>query len=519
MIDKIYDFILEKSKLIQLVLNGFIILFLFWVEYLLNKLTNTQNSSTLIALIIPLLNLIIIFAPNIFTFINRLFKDPKYKSYCTELIQVYKNFIKEYFLADVSLDKTNLLKDLTIINILELINDYLDIAFEIGPTRYTKKRIECRKQIILLIFILKYEDRFELEQDISVIIKFKYRKFESNEDSIAFFSCYSNIILLGKKFTNANEYFNLSSDANLEYIKMSFLDKYLKDDYISKLTEKMTITDTEKNKIKDTICLVAQSGSFNLQYLEYFIDLRKKYGKLFVIASKLALPSKIQTYIKSNLHFILRPSSINNIPNIGMSKMYDLFFFTPPTAIISVQRMKDVLISLDKSIESHPCKIYQIDPIIGYELGVSSDSEFFEMIHYFEEPTFKLSEKETYSRPQVLALLEENSISILDILKELDYALFSKFSFTDNEKRELDDIINSECGSVSISNILINSNSIKKSIDKAKKYINGYSKKEMYKIYHKEKIYLPDYRTHLLEIYSDIISNLKILEQYGLSLV
>lgn len=360
---------------------------------------------------------------------NRLQESSREKS-IKKTLKLFEGFIEKYFGLKIEINNY-LNPEIPIITLL-------DRAISSLPENSLGNSVQHirRLKIIPLVFLLKYRDTPDLlhQEDVGVITKIKFNSDFTEGDKKEFFAVYNNLVVNDRNFQEISDYFDPLQENSLETIKLHFLDNYMKDDYIKYITEKLKFSDKQTAHFKKSIEAVAKSKKFNLKYLREFIVKRKKYRKLFLIVSKSGLSKRIQGYIKQNPYFVLNYTSIDNLPKIGRSKGLDIFFFSPTRVISNSRGLLQELRKIDREIDLHPIKIYEVDPFESVSASLGNDVQLYQSIQYFENLAFDSTQINDVNYAQTLSILEHSRISIKDVISELPITEFCSFELTDGEK-------------------------------------------------------------------------------------
>jgi ethanolamine utilization protein EutP (predicted NTPase) len=269
-------------------------------------------------------------------------------------------------------------------------------------------------------------------------MKARYRSLTTKGKS-EFVYAFSQLVLLQRKYANIELYFASPSEEELQRARLQFFDRYLKDDYLDEVVTKLQLKESQIRSFRSSLEAVAKSGRFNLDHLKRFVAKRREYRKLFIVTSDTNLPQPVQTYIRQNPHFILNWASIANLPRIGLSKRFDIFFFSPREPITSAAALLTRLSSLSNALHDHPIRIYAVDPIEGVGSSIARNPHFQQAISFFEEGTIDTSTIHELTYEQILALFENSNVPLLDLIREIPPAEFSS-SITTPEKDALNSL-------------------------------------------------------------------------------
>jgi len=373
-----------------------------------------------------------------------------------------------------------------------------------------------RVKILPLIFLIKYTEEIEPQEDLNVIIKIRYGDEFTERAIIEFTNIYANIIINDRFFQDNRTYFSGENDDEYEKSRLHFLDRYFKDDYIKEVTHKLNLSEQQTSSFKRSVEAIASSEKFTIRYLRKFIAGRKKYRKLFLITSKSGLPREIQSYIKQNPYFILNFTSIENLPVIGRSKGLNIFFFSPIRFITTAKEMFTELTKIAPSLKNHPLKIYEIDPFEGYGNKLIQDVNLFEALQYFEHFAFQANEFRDLNYQQIISVLEQGKVSLKEVISELPISEFSS-SIKESEKEMINGILNEfirEDNDLNIFRVLGKNREINSKIKKLRKsdIVINYDPIDFEDLYG-EKMLMPEARNRLLNLANEIYENISSLDK------
>lgn len=468
-------------------------------------------------MLIPLMSILNEFSPEIFSWVLKLFGNSEYDKFKAHLLQEYCNFNEKYFNKKLSIEY-NISQS---INSMLMLEDYSDLITNnyYGKTENENKR---RKKIVILIFIIWYIEKNNDIYDIKLYenpisyLKSKYRDELTPKGQKELIACYYNIILFQKEYSLPDFYFSELDENDYSSSENIFLDRFFKDDLIKNIKNQLDLKDNQFDSLKSSIEAISKSTKFNLKYLKSFVDERKKYKKLFIITSAKRLPKKIQTYIKQNPHYILQPSSIVNLPKIGLSEQFDIFFFSPNDIITSGKQLINQFNQIDSSISNHPVKIFEIDPMESIDVALSQKTSFSESINFFTNNAINTDYFNNLNYYQILSVLENNNISIKDLIKEVSISVFSKESIV-CENNFIDAFSNKYIvdsnGELNIFQIITKKQIIIGNIKKLNSINIEYSEKEIMELYN-GKISLSKYKKRITYLMNELITTINDLDKF-----
>ena len=172
---------------------------------------------------------------------------------------------------------------------------------------------------------------------------------------------------------------------------------------------------------KASLRSIGTSQKFNLDYLRRFVRQRALFRRLFLLVSEKKLPATVQAYthITQYPHFILNYSSIANLPVVGLSDRFDIFFFSPVQLVPSASALLDQLRALDPQLANHPLKVYEVDPPVGTATRLPVRSHFTQALSYFESNSIDTALMGDLTYDQMIPLLERSGVSLRDLFTEL----------------------------------------------------------------------------------------------------
>ncbi len=490
----------------------FLIAFNFLEVYLSNKLssTTTVNLSISIILFISFIKVLLVFLVDIKSFLIKLWPDAIPKKILTELYPLYTTYLKRYYnISAASLNK-DILKTQDIFLSLTLLNNKIKIPEIVS----TEKQLIQRKQIILAIFYTTIND------DISKKI---YNYFGYNLLTIKIREIYNSLTKNQKKEL-ITVYYNISNQRSLSIkeifsklddniynnIRFQFFDKFFKDSLIKEITDQLNFSNTKIGQFKKSFSTIATEKFINKDLIEKMIDKKKFSGRLFIFTGKGNPPLAVEEYIKSCPHYNLNYTQIVNIPGIGKSAKFVIYFFSPPNNIDNHEKLFKIFKKLDKNIVNHPFKIYEVNPFEGKHNQLTQDYERSSALKLFETYGSKLFQNDSLSYEEAIYIMQNQKISVHEVLYELPPSDFSTII-----KREEKEVINKiimkflKKKKIKISELHKYTKEIKNEIKSIKDEIE-YEKKNLEELYD-GKIYLNDYRKRLTEIVYDINSNITSL--------
>lgn len=497
---KILNFILEKilknRKVISIFISIIIIIIIFCINFFIVQKTNDSWQGYLFILV-PIMNIVNEFLPDIIYKTSGLISNSSSQVKDT-IIKLFKKYLNDYYGISSKSIRLNVKQEFYLI-LEDLINACsIDNSF---------------KMQILILFFVKNNEFFEdIKTNFNVIsyVKNKYRDSLNDEGKEYFVYAYNHLIIYQNIFQNIESYFSIISDEEYEKSLINFLNYYSKDDCLDYLTKKMKFTKGKITKFQNAFKSVVDSKNISLKYLKDLLNTNTKYSKAFLLISEDQLPSKIQTYIKQNPYFILNWSSIANMPMIGTSERFDVFLFSPQMMYPTPEVLYKEFLRIDSGIKNHPLKIYMLDPFESFENKISESNEFLQAINYFEFGTYDFTNFEKLTKQQILSILEQNKISLKEIIQELPLSAFSE-KILNNEKEIFDVIgkrvLKDENGKYNIFE-LIKSTKFKKEFISIKPDDIKYSRSDTKSLFN-GKVTKPKLSNRIEIIYKEIYLNLK----------
>jgi hypothetical protein len=379
------------------------------------------TSSVFLSLLLPATNLLNEFSPDILATVRRRFGPSAYASMIRDYQRDLRAFLTDCF--QVTFPEERSYHDLpTLFSALEA--TIADIPGT--PLARSQQPDTRRRPISLLLFVIsKIDDSRLLQYDSPHnYIKARYREL-SDRGKAELYAAYSQVVLAHRRYVNPEQYFQLASPQDEEHARLHFLDRFLKDDYITEVAERLRLKEAQIETFKSSLEAVAKSGRLNLDHLRRFVRTRGEYRKLFIVASETKLPKPIQSYITQNPHFILKPSSVANLPRIGLSSRFDIFFFSPRVLLTSAGAAIHHFAGIDPTVLEHPVKVYEVDPIESSSTGLQRASQFAQAISFFEDSTIDTSQIADLSYQQILSVLEHSNVSLKDLLRGIPISEFS----------------------------------------------------------------------------------------------
>lgn len=387
-------------------------------------------------LLIPVISLLNEFAPEILSLALEQLEPSKYEDFVLDSGSAFLEFVEEFFNIQVEFSNTNT-RELDLFPYI----DQITRQIEGHPFGSSIQKDARRRPAVILLFLIKNSEILEISEHENILsyIKNAYRGLtkKAKEELV---QAYSYLVLQDRHFMNVDLYFEGLDEQELETVRLKFFDRYMKDDFINEIARLLDMKDSQIRSFKASVKAVAESNEFNLEYLRDFVRNRKTYRKLFLIVSRTHLPKAIQLWIRQQPHFILRPSSIANLPLLGLSRRFDIFFFSPISLIPSATALRDEFMRIDDRVEDHPLRIYEIDPGERDSIGVGPISDFSQAITYFETSAIDGGEVADLSYGQMLSLLEHQNVSLLEVISDLSPAEYSS-SIRHEEKEFLNDFL------------------------------------------------------------------------------
>ncbi|MGD0172871.1 MAG: hypothetical protein ABSC61_00340 [Anaerolineales bacterium] len=494
--------------IIRLSISLFFLIGLFFLNLFI---TSKQNVTPLayFSLLIPFVGLINDFAPEILSRLQKYVGPSDYQRSVKSSVIKFRTFLLDYFL--LSLPESQARQSLPLFSQLELVCAQIP-ARSLGASDIDDKR---RRPMVIALFLIWYREHLHpQDQDASFLyIKSIYRGL-TDKGKTEFVLAYNQIAILDRKYSVVETYFSPLDDTLFEHARFHFYDRFLKDDYVEEVAKKLNYKEGQIRTFKASLSSIANSGRFNLGYLKRFISDRKLYRKLFVVVSDKNLPKAIQSYITQCPHFILNYSSIANLPVLGLSSRYDVFFFSPLSLISSPSALLDEFRSIDPLIEEHPLKIYEIDPTEALATLIDSRSDFSQTIGFFENTSINTSFMSDLTYDQIMALLERNKISLRDLLRALPPAELSP-SALPSEKEFLNKLSSTYTGtgsSADIFSLIGHSREIRRRINNLKNLPVQYTSQEVSSLYNK-KITLHKLKCRLVMLTIEFFDALRSLNE------
>lgn len=395
---------------------------------------------TYLTLLFPFAGLVNDFAPEVLSYVLRRIGPSDYQRSTQVSVGALRTFLAEYFL--VSLPEFPARQSLPLFTQLELASTLIP-PLSLGTSDTDDKR---RRPIVIGIFLIWYREHLHPQDQDAIYsyIKTTYRGL-TDKGKDEFIYAYNQLVVLERKYVKTETYFSPLDSATYERARFHFFDRFLKDDYVEEIARKLNYKESQIRAFKASLSSIANSDRFNLGYLKRYVSSQRAYRKLFVVVSDKNLPRTIQSYITQCPHFILNYSSIANLPVLGLSHRYDVFFFSPRSLLASPAALLDEFRLIDPSVEQHPLKIYEIDPTDASATALDKRSHFSQAIGFFENTAIDTSLLTDLSYDQILALFERNKVSLRDLLKALPPAELSP-SAVPSEKAFLNDIASSITG-------------------------------------------------------------------------
>ena len=463
-----------------------------------------------LTLLFPATNLLNEFSPDILAFMRNRFGPSEYAVLIREYTRAFSAFLSECFQVPIP-EESDYRELPSLFSALEA-----SVA-EIPGTPLARSPTPDRRRrpIALMLFIISRLDDPQLVQLDNPLnyIKARYRGL-TPRGKAELYAAYSQVILNHRRFVNPDQYFELPSEQETSHARLHFLDRFLKDDYISEVTERLSLKEAQIHSFRASLEAVAKSGRLNLDHLRRFVRARRQYRKLFLVASETKLPKPIQSYITQNPHFLLNPSSLANLPRIGLSSRFDIFFFSPRVLLTSSGAALDHFSNIDPTIRDHPLKVYEVDPIESSSTALERTSQFAQAISFFEDSTIDTSQIATLSFRQVLSVLEHANVSLKDLLREIPISEFSS-SAVQEEKPVLNNLFAHAIAlpdGTDVFRALANPRPIFRRIAALSAISPSYSDDNRRQLFN-NRLTLPKCKTRLRLVAQEILDNLKALNE------
>lgn len=390
----------------------------------------------LLTIALPVLSILNEYLPDISSYIYSKFGPDPNEEFISGCIEKYRLFLEDFFSIDITIIDYEY-RNQTIFSVIDRLTDEIpDQPF--GNNKTSDKR---RRPIVALLFLIKYDEILNIYKhvNLSSYIRQTYRDLtDSGKKEII--SAFNNIVIQEKHYTELDEYFDYQDEESYQRSKLRFFDKHMKDDFITEITSLLNFKEAQVRSFKESIRSIAESEEFNLDYLHDFVKKRREYRKLYLIAAEKRFPKRIQKWITQQTHFILSYSSIANIPRVGLSDRYDIFFFSPTELIPSAQDLFDLFINIDPSVKFHPVRIFEIDTSEGLRSSLDKSSTFSESISYFEARSFDGTRVEDLSYSQLLSILDGRNVSLINVISDLPPSEYSNTVLT-NEKEYVNHVL------------------------------------------------------------------------------
>jgi hypothetical protein len=449
------------------------------------------------------------FSPEIAAWIRNRFGDPRHVRLIEELLARFQQFLTDYFLIIDPPPVPNPLPPTFIASAEQMITTIPNTPFGNSPMPDTRRR----PGIILLFLILTWDDtRIDEYESRLAFVKNRYRDLtaKGKEECLC---AYWHLTLAGHMFADPNLYFAPLSPEDMERARMHFLDRFSKDDYVAAIAAKLKLSETQLESFKSSLEAVARSGKFDVDHLKEYIRKRSQYRKLFVVTSDTKLPKRIQSYIRQNPHFILNWSSIANLPKIGLSRRFDIFFYAPRELVPSADAALRQFSEIDPSVLDHPIRIYEVDPSQATSAALAKGPHFAQAIRYFESSVIDTAEMGELSYPQLLAVLEAANVPLKDLLRELPIAEFSSGVYPE-EKAFLEKLfrpIVTKDGAIDIFRAVGSTKAVRKRLAATKKAPVQYEPSHRNELFG-TKLTLTKARSRLMDIAAEIVANIEAVD-------
>ena len=504
------NFILRHRKLMRYGLP-FLILFLFLIANIAVYLTTTAGPFVFVALLVSIVNVVNQFAPEILSFALQRLGPSKYEDFVVNSASTFSDFTEEYFSFRVQSDEENA-RDLDLFSYL----DKMIRQVEGHPFGSSSQKDKRRRPAVILLFLIKNSDILEISEHENILsyIKNAFAGLTKKAKE-EFTNAYSQLVLQDRHFRSVDLYFDGLSEKELETVRLQFFDRFMKDDFIKEIAGLLNMKDDQIRSFKASVKAVAESNEFNLEYLREFVRKRKSYRKLFLVVSRTRLPKPIQLWIRQQPHFILSPSSIANLPLLGLSSRFDIFFFSPTTLIPSSQSLHDEFMKIDDRVKDHPLRIYEIDPSESNSVGLDRISHFSQAMTYFETTAIDGAAVEELSYSQLLSLLEHRKVSLLEVISDLSPAEYAS-SIRSEEKTYVNELLgpyieNERRGVFALTNVLIKD--VRSRLQEEDEINIDYSGSAEELLFGGNET-LHKKRMRILDLFREISSNLTLLDQF-----
>jgi len=371
------------------------------------------GASVFLTLVVPAFTLVTTLAPEIANSIGKRLGPTAQERYCATVVNAFRQFYLDYF--SIQLPTPHVPQAMSVASHLELLVASLEGPLFARAVSADKRR----KSLTIPLFLVHAYNAIAVTEhpEVHAYIRATTRRLKGTGER-EFLSAFNEIVLHNRKYPEPPSYFPPLDDSILPRVRFVFYDRFLKDDYIQQITKKLKLTEAQVRSFKASLRSIGSSDRFNLEFLKQFVQKRKAYRKLFLLVSDKKLPRPIQAYITQNPHFILDYSSIANLPVIGISDRFDIFFFSPSELVPNASALLDRLRSLDAGLSTHPLKVYEIDPVEGVATDLPRNSHFTQSLSYFENGSVDTTSLADLTYDQVIALLQRNRVSLRELFSE-----------------------------------------------------------------------------------------------------
>lgn len=505
------NFLLRHRRAIRIILIIVTLCLILAVNiFLVSAETTSTSQQVTIALLV--MGMLTEFLPEIVVWINARFGPSDYLVFMANCLDEYQAFIQEYFVTDCGLEMEVTREDSLFPKLEEFTLQIDGLVF--GTTQTSDKR---RRPIAILLFLIRYSEKLQIEDHENLIsyIKLKFKAMSKQTGRKEFVYAYDQLALQDKHYVNPNQYFAPLEEEAYEAARLRFFDRYMKDDYIVEIANILQLNKAQIASFKNSVRTVAESDQFNLKYLRDYVQKRRTFKKLFVVTADIRFSKPVQNWIRQQPHFILFYSSIANLPRIGISGKFDIFFFSPEKLYPSASALYEKFIRIDPSVENHPIRIFEVDPSEGLRNSLSKPSAFGQAISYFEASTFDPTALEDLSYNQLISILEKRKVSLQSIITDLPPSEFTN-SIRSTEKPLINSILSEFIpdeaeGVFALTGVGLAD--IRQAFSNFGNTDISYSAEEIVDLY-SGNVTEAKKRARVTEVFRDIKKNLKILDEF-----
>lgn len=467
------------------------------------------NGSPFLLLLAPLVSLLGSFGPDILSAITRRFGPTPAELYASAAVDSFCAFFRDYFTLELSKPQTP--RHASLASQLESSLDGVGQRFFARNANDDKRR---RQLTIPLFLVHSYESLSVPDHpEVHAYLRSCIRGLTDLAER-EFIALFNEIIIHQRKHIQPSDYFIPLEQETYARARFTFYDRYLKDDYIQQIATKLKLTEGRLRSFKASLRSIGTSDRFNLGFLKDFVHKRSTYRKLFLLVSEKNLPRPIQTYITQNPHFILDYSSIANLPVIGLSDRFDIFFFSPSDLVPSSSALLDRLGKLDPGFAAHPVRVYEIDPTEGLGTNLPPSSHFTQSLAYFENGAIDTTGFADLTFDQVVTLLQRGNIPLRELFQGFPPGELAT-SGRRSEKTLLSELagplMKSDAGE-DLFRLVPNASRLKKKIATLKKVSVEYSSTDITELYSGNAT-LSRFRKRLSQLATELIANLSSLDE------